>query len=418
MSADRPPPRPAYGSPPDGQWDRPADPAVRARLADTLEPGPLRDELLGAAAPATPHDPGRIASFRFTGQGGEYFRIWVVNLLLTLVTLGVYSAWAKVRKTRYFWQNTRLDGHAFDYHGNPVAILIGRAIALALIVAYSIAFDVSRTAGLVVIVVLCVAGPWLFLRAQRFKLVNSSWRGLRFGFDADAAAAYRAVLPPLVIWFSSTIVALLASDRRELFALAGAASMALFPWMHHRVKAYQHRAARYGDRSFDFLAATPAFYGVYFKAATLAAAGVLLAFAVLGFGAVFSEARASAAGFAVTMVLTLIVGVLGYLAAWPYFAARMQAVVWSHTRLGEVRFATAVRAGPLLRIAAKNVALTLFTLGLYWPFAAVALARYRVECMRAESAQPFAALAEAVQAAPGLAAGDAAVEVFGLDIGL
>ena len=51
----------------------------------------------------------------FTGEGAEYFRIWVVNLLLTLLTLGVYSAWAKVRKQRWFWQHTRLDGHVFDF---------------------------------------------------------------------------------------------------------------------------------------------------------------------------------------------------------------------------------------------------------------------------------------------------------------
>ena len=79
------------------------------------------------AAPEAPYT----ASAVFTGQGSEYFRIWVVNLLLTLVTLGVYSAWAKVRTARYFRNNTRLDGHVFDYHGNPAAILRGRIIALA-----------------------------------------------------------------------------------------------------------------------------------------------------------------------------------------------------------------------------------------------------------------------------------------------
>ena len=27
--------------------------------------------------------------FEFTGKGWEYFRIWIVNLLLTIVTLGI-----------------------------------------------------------------------------------------------------------------------------------------------------------------------------------------------------------------------------------------------------------------------------------------------------------------------------------------
>ena len=81
----------------------------------------------------------------FTGRGAEYFRLWAVNLLFTLLTLGVYSAWAKVRKARYFRQNTRLDGHVFDFHGRPVAIFRGRLIALVLFGAYSWAFNFLST---------------------------------------------------------------------------------------------------------------------------------------------------------------------------------------------------------------------------------------------------------------------------------
>ncbi|MES2935280.1 MAG: DUF898 family protein, partial [Pseudomonadota bacterium] len=68
--------------------------------------------------------------FSFTGTGAEYFRIWVVNLLLTILSLGVYSAWAKVRRLQYFYRNTRVADASFDYHGNPKAILKGRLLAL------------------------------------------------------------------------------------------------------------------------------------------------------------------------------------------------------------------------------------------------------------------------------------------------
>jgi hypothetical protein len=47
--------------------------------------------------------------FQFTGRAGEFFKIWIVNVLLTIVTLGIYSAWAKVRTTGYFYSHTRLD---------------------------------------------------------------------------------------------------------------------------------------------------------------------------------------------------------------------------------------------------------------------------------------------------------------------
>ena len=199
---------------------------------DREEPPPRPDygrvtphEAAGVSPVVPTARPLRQAPFRFTGDGAEYFRIWVVNLLLTILTLGIYSAWAKVRKTRYFWQNTRLDGHAFDYHGEPRAILVGRLIALLLVLGYTFAFDVSRTTGLVMVGVLCAVGPWLFMRAQRFRLVNSSWRGLRFGFDARVSEAYRVVLPPLLIWFSSAIIAAVASARMGLFGAAAVLSL-------------------------------------------------------------------------------------------------------------------------------------------------------------------------------------------------
>src|SRR5207342_1173106 len=74
--------------------------------------------------------------FEFNATGGEYFRIWIVNLLLTIVTLGIYSAWAKVRRLRYFYGSTVLDGHSFEYHGRPLAILKGRLIVFAVYVVF------------------------------------------------------------------------------------------------------------------------------------------------------------------------------------------------------------------------------------------------------------------------------------------
>ncbi len=420
-----PPPRPAYGRAQrdstdlDDPWLPPAEPARPRSLADDLEPGPLRDELGRATVAPARRGPRRLAAFAFTGDGAEYFRIWVVNLLLTLGTLGIYSAWAKVRKARYFWQNTRLDGHAFDYHGDPRAILLGRIIALVLVVGYSFAFDVSRSTGLVMVAVLCAVGPWLFMRAQRFRLVNSSWRGLRFGFEARVAEAYRVVLPPLLIWFASAVITAVASDRMGLFGAAGVLSFVMVPWMHHRLKAYQHRRACYGARAFAFLPATPSFYAVYFKAGLLTIAGSLAGGLILLAGSfVLRDASLGQTPQTLSLIVGGAVGLVGYLVAWPYFAARLQAVVWSHTRLDDVRFSTAIAAAPLFRLTLKNVLLTLATLGLYWPFAAVAFARYRIECMRVESDQPLAALAGATIAPPGLAAGDAAVDAFGLDIGL
>jgi len=53
----------------------------------------------------------------FTGDAREYFNIWIVNIALTILTLGIFSAWAKVRKKRYFYGNTYADGHGEQSEG-------------------------------------------------------------------------------------------------------------------------------------------------------------------------------------------------------------------------------------------------------------------------------------------------------------
>src|SRR5882762_5259305 len=100
----------------------------------------------------------------FTADTGEYFRIWIVNLALTIVTLGVYSAWAKVRKRRYFYGHTRIDGEGFEYRANPITILKGRLIAAAL---FALFYGVGQFAPLYQLLLwipLAVVGPWLVVR--------------------------------------------------------------------------------------------------------------------------------------------------------------------------------------------------------------------------------------------------------------
>src|SRR5260370_7326098 len=77
-------------------------------------------------------DRGKRHPVEFTADAGEYFRIWIVNLALTIVTLGIYSAWAKVRKRRYFYGHTRVAAESFEYRASPIAILQGRLTPLLL----------------------------------------------------------------------------------------------------------------------------------------------------------------------------------------------------------------------------------------------------------------------------------------------
>jgi uncharacterized membrane protein YjgN (DUF898 family) len=92
---------------------------------------------------------------KFSAAGGEYFRIWAVNLLLTLVTLGLYAPWAKVRTLRYLYQHTAVDGHALDFHGDARRMFRGMAVVGAFLLAYNFASGFSVWAALVAAVAFC-----------------------------------------------------------------------------------------------------------------------------------------------------------------------------------------------------------------------------------------------------------------------
>ncbi|MFZ3120918.1 MAG: DUF898 family protein, partial [Variovorax sp.] len=128
----------------------------------------------------------------FTASGSEYFRIWIVNLLLIVVTLGLYLPWARVRKLRYFHANTWVDGDALGFHGEPAKMLRGTLIAAAFLIVYSVGSHFSGWAALLAALAFIGLWPALFRASMRFRLANTSWRGLRFRFTGDTAGAYGA----------------------------------------------------------------------------------------------------------------------------------------------------------------------------------------------------------------------------------
>lgn len=370
----------------------------------------------GAIAPPGPAAaaPRLEAPLRFTGSGAEYFRIWVVNTTLTLLTLGIYSAWAKVRKASYFARNTRLLGDSFDFSANPWAILRGRVLALVLLGFYTFAFEFSLVVGLIATSVIVAAAPFLLASANRFRLHNTRWRGIRFGFSASLRGAYRAALIVFALWVSGTVATALGSY--VLGAWISGLVFLLLPWMHHRIKAFQHRHATFAGHGSSFESSLGKFYATYFFAGLLLFAAGAIAAALAGVS--FYWLRGAGNAKVVGIIVGVVIVAIGYLAAWPLFAARIQRVVWERTRLGPLAFETRIAFRTLFPIAARNVAMLLVTAGLYWPFASIAWARYRLECMSVVSEAPFDESMHAIEAsAAPSAVGEGAADFFGLDIG-
>ena len=113
---------------------------------------------------------GEALPVNFTGTAREYFGIWIVNILLTIVTLGLYFPWAKVRTMRYFYGNTQLDDSPFDYLASPKAILKGWLIALAIFIAYTVITKLVPITGPLFSLAFVFALPWIIIRSMGFIL--------------------------------------------------------------------------------------------------------------------------------------------------------------------------------------------------------------------------------------------------------
>src|SRR5712671_4778243 len=204
----------------------------------------------------------------FSATAWEYFRIWIVNLALTVVTLGIYSAWATVRKRRYFYGHTRIDGEGLEYRANPIAILKGRIIAVVLFGAFSI---VGRFAPLYIWVfyaVLLIAGPWLIVRSLAFNAYNTAYRNVRLRFSGSYATCLKLVLGYGLL----TVVTLTLA----------------FPFLKRRLVRFAMEHHAYGSTSFTL---GEGFKKLFIRPYVFAYAAGILVMGVL-FGAGFALAKA------------------------------------------------------------------------------------------------------------------------------
>ena len=299
---------------------------------------------------------------RFHATGGEYFRIWIVNLLLTIVTLGIYSAWAKVRRNQYFYASTELAGSSFTYHGNPIAILKGRIVAAVAFGVYMLAVQLSPGLAGIALLAMVGATPWFIMRSFQFNLYNSAYRGIRFRFIDDLSGAYITyLLRPMLN-----------------FVTAGLA----VPFVHQRTKAWQINASRFGQARFSFDAEAGDFYKFYgcFLLAGGAGAGLTIWWLLSG-TPVMAAAAGTIAGASVKAALVAIAVYGWMLLLAPLFINMAQNMVWNHTSLEQHRFRSDVKWGRMLFIIVTNYLAVICTLGLFMPFARVRSMRYRIESL-------------------------------------
>lgn len=363
--------------------------------------------------PSTPPDEPYQYNFYFYGTGSEYFRIWIVNLLLTIITLGIYSPWAKVRRLRYFYGNTELNDESFDFTANPKRILIGRLIAIGVYLIISVLGEFSPVIAAVGGLLIMALFPWLVRSTLRFRARNSQYKNVRFAFVGSLLAAY--VLFGLVIFANLLItgVGYVAVNAQMVgtgvgIFLIGFALLAPFAW--RLFKSYQFDNTQFGEMAFTWHASMLDVYKAVLIpigiAILISIGGVVMA----GLGGVIGS------DFGVVVVLAVIGMYLMVLLILPLIQACLHKVVWGNLTIGESEFV--LNEFSIFRFAFiqfTNFLLIGLTLGLFTPWAAVRLHRYKTETLSLVSYENFDEIITP-QMVEESALGEEIADVFDIDV--
>ena len=312
-----------------------------------------------------------------------------------------------MRRLRYFHGSTMLAGSAFAYHGEPLKILKGRAVASLLFGLYVAAGQVSPLAGLAALVMLGLATPWLVVKSRIFSMRMTSWRGMRFDFAEDYRGAYKALLGAGVLAVL-TLGLLLPRFIRERYR-------------------FVLSRTRFGRTEFGCEPPTWPFYRTSMLAGLMMMGIGVVAAMALGFIGVLvmSEpgggqggAQASPAANLLVSLVALLVYVPAIAVFYGYTQSRNLNTAFNATTIGPHRLVSQLSARRMIGLYLGNTLAILLTLGLATPWAVVRLARYRLESVELEAQGSLEAFLAATRPADATAAGEEISGFFDVDFGL
>lgn len=140
---------------------------------------------------------GKSEAFEFTGNRGPFFRLLLINLLLTILTFGIYRFWAKTKVRKFIWSNIRFMGDPLEYTGKGSELLLGFLIVLAILFPLGLIYSaidqlvppdntaMRITLEVVYYLVLFALIQIGFYRAWRYRMSRTVWRGIRLGLDGS-----------------------------------------------------------------------------------------------------------------------------------------------------------------------------------------------------------------------------------------
>ncbi|NOQ78338.1 MAG: DUF898 family protein [Gammaproteobacteria bacterium] len=341
-------------------------------------------------------------NFSFTGKGGEYFKIWIVNILLTIITLGIYSAWATVRNKRYIYGNSWFNDSNFEYHATGKQILLGRLIAIVMLLIYVALSAILPGSELVLLFLLFLAMPWLMLRSLQFNARMSSYRNVRFSFQASIKDAYKyllfiPVLPFLIAAPVLGVMVLLDAFSIEIFSillgLSFAAVFFMLPYVGMLVTRFSFNNHYYGQGKFSAQLRAGEYYMAYLKTFGLAilttlalsiVSGIVVA-AIMFLSGAGDNLQGDIMSSSEDMLVYMIPGIIVFYLFMIILGAFLKAYLTSKIRnysLNQIHLddvlhlSSTIETSSLFKLYLVNALLIIFTLGLASPWVVIRQMNY------------------------------------------
>lgn len=362
----------------------------------------------------------------FHGDGITLFGLYVVNLFLTLITLGVYFSWARTRIRTYLLSQTEFDADRLAWHGTGKELFIGflKVAALFLILygaAAAIRFEWHHPAAEVVLrlggyIVGLILVPLAIVGARRYRFSRVSWRGIRFSFRGRAREFVR-------IFIAGTLLSIVTLGL-------------YYPFFLNNMRLYLVNRTFFGATPFQYDGRGRDLFWRFLLALVLsiAAFGGLIALEVFAIkrmrGTMLAPAAIAGTPAALPPIPTPILGIIAGVVivflvilalVWFSYAAYRNRYYWGHTSFASARFRSTVTAPRLIGLTLANLLLAGATLGLALPWVLIRTLRFIFANVSLEGPVDLAAIQQDAQAASptGGALGDAMdIGFFAVDLAM
>ncbi len=391
--------------------DRPADTAFAAARPETASPWSAPPPLPPPPT-AAPHAPDErlIETARF----GELFALFIINLLLSIVTLGIYRFWGKTRIRKYLWSHVNFRGEPFEYAGTGLELFIGFLIAFAIFGPPFLGFyfwlliDPPRDVEQLAYLYLAAAGLAIValyfihvavFAAYRYRISRTLWHGIR-GTVSGSAWTYG------VLGFG-------------LGMLNGISLFWTKPWADTVLIKYRLGRTTVGSEPVQCNLQAGTLYGSFAFAwvltaiATVVAVGGIVAI-FIGLASLRGSREPELGGLILAFVALYLLVPLVWLATINWYRAALVRNMASSTRFQSLAFAFPVRGWALLKFNFANFVIILFTVGLLLPLVVLRYTRFVQRYLVIRGEIDYVQLRQASDRGPRI--GEGMAEFFGLGL--